>query len=166
MTYVRQRNTRMRKAPVAVRPRLSAEAGPPDPHPIEQPAVLPTGLNEAGQPRGGHQYYPGRDTIAPPGGIPRNIPDPMEGYDEDIGDIGDILRSRGAGRTVSVHLPTRHLEVLSWAAQARGQTVEQLAEEMLRAPLAGLRSDFQRSRTGGHPGTVRRSELGKFIGEE
>jgi hypothetical protein len=162
MTYVRRRSLRARKAPIATVPLRSSEAGPPDPRPIEQPAVLATGLNENGQPRGGHQYYPGRDTIAPPSGIPRNIPDALE----DVEDIGQLAPTKGKGRSLSVHLPARHLEVLEWAAAQRGQTVADLAAEMLRGPLAGLRSDFKRAQSGERPATVRRSEMGAIIGGE
>ncbi len=130
-------------------PVAQSEPGPPDPGPIEQPAATPAG----------HQYYPGRDTRAPPHGIPRNIPDPAE--DDGITGV-PAPRGKRTAAAVTVAVPLRSHEVLAWAADASGMTLDAYLVQVLAGVAASMRPQFRQAKTGRVGGSVRAGELGKF----
>lgn len=133
---------------MAVVPLAQSEAGPPQPGPIEQPAVHPAT---------GGQYYPGRDTLNPPPSGPRNIPDPLE---DDDGPVPVGQRSNAV--VLSVAVPMRTFQVLAWAADAAGMPAERYVVQCLAGVAASMKPEWRKATSGRAGGSVRARDIGSY----
>lgn len=85
--------------------------------------------------------------------------------DEDE-DVGPIEPAKPRGGNLTIELPARFLEILTWAASARRETIEQCAVNILRGTLAGLKPAWREAMTGKVGGTVTKAALGRMMAGE
>lgn len=103
------------------------------------------------------------------GGGPRNDPPSLAlaklSPDEED-ETGPLEPSKPRGGNLTIELPARFLEILTWAASTRRETVEQCAVNIIRGTLSGMKPAYREAMTGKRGGTVTKAELGRMVAGE